>query len=233
MRAKHFFNRWLRFGYWLLLRLKVEGVENIPPAGPVILMINHVSFLDPFVVAASMPRLVTAMSKAENFAIPFWGWVFKLYGAIPVRRGEVDRKALKGALEVLKTDTILLVAPEGTRSRTGALQTAHDGMAYIAQRSGATIVPVAITGAPEFRRYIKRLRRTPVHIQVGKPFSLRTHARKIERETLRAMTTEAMYQLAAVLPPEYRGVYNDLAQATEHYIDFPDGSGSNLDLEGP
>jgi 1-acyl-sn-glycerol-3-phosphate acyltransferase len=228
MRAKRFFNRWLRFGYWLLLRLKVEGVGNIPPAGPVILMINHVSFLDPFVVAASMPRLVTAMSKAENFAIPFWGWVFKLYGAIPVRRGEVDRKALKGALDALKTDTLLLVAPEGTRSRTRALQTAHDGMAYIAQRSGATIVPVAITGSPEFRRYIKRLRRTPVHIQVGKPFSLRAHARKIERETLRAMTTEAMYQLAAVLPPEYRGVYNDLTQATEHYIDFPDGSGSNL-----
>ena len=220
MIAKRFFNWWLRFGYWLLLRMKVDGLENVPDQGPVILIINHVNFLDPFVVAASMPRLVTAMSKIENFSIPLWGLVFKLYGAIPVRRGEVDRQALKQALEVLKSDTMLLMAPEGTRSRQRALQQAHNGLAYIAHRSGAVIVPVAITGTPSFSENVKRLRRTPVKLRLGTPFYLRADTRRLEREAMGAMTTEAMYQLAALLPPEYRGVYADLERATENHIQF-------------
>jgi 1-acyl-sn-glycerol-3-phosphate acyltransferase len=226
--AKRFFNRWLRFAYWLLLRLKVAGLENVPLQGPVILMINHVNFMDPFVVVASMPRLVTAMSKIENFSIPFWGWVFKLYGAIPVRRGEVDRRALKEALAVLKGDTMLLIAPEGTRSHDRALQKAHNGLAYIGHRSAAAIVPVAITGSPDFAHNIKRLRRTPVHVKLGNPFFLRTRARRLDRQAMETMTTEAMYQLAALLPPDYRGEYADLEQATENYIQFPESSASNL-----
>jgi 1-acyl-sn-glycerol-3-phosphate acyltransferase len=225
---KRFLNRWLRFGYWLLLRLEVEGVEKVPLEGPVILMINHVNFLDPFVTVASMPRPVTAMSKIENFSIPFWGFIFKMYGAIPVRRGEADRQALKQALGVLKGETMLLIAPEGTRSPTHALQTAQNGLAYIAHRSKAIIVPIAISGSPEFSRYARRLRRTPVHVLVGNPFFLRADGRRVERDTLTTMTTEAMYQLSALLPPTYRGVYADIDQATEHHIHFPDGSSSNM-----
>ena len=108
--AKRFFNWWLRLAYWVVLRLKVEGRERIPVEGPVILMINHAHFLDPFVVLASMPRPVTVLSKIENFSIPFWGWIFKWYGAIPVRRGQVDRQALRGALVALKQDILLIVA---------------------------------------------------------------------------------------------------------------------------
>lgn len=226
--AKRFFNWWLHFGYWLLLRLTLQGVENVPLQGPVILMINHINFLDPFVVVASMPRQVTAMSKIENFSIPFWGLVFRLYGAIPVQRGQVDRKALKQALDVLKSDTMLLIAPEGTRSRDGTLQPAHNGLAFIAHRSKAVIVPVAITGSPGFSHHVKRLRRTPVHIKLGNPFYLRTDARRLERQAMTDMTNEAMYQLAALLPPDHRGVYADLKQATEHYIQFLDEGVTNL-----
>jgi 1-acyl-sn-glycerol-3-phosphate acyltransferase len=226
--AKRFLNWWLRFGYWLLLRLKVEGLENVPAQGPVILMINHIHFLDPFVVVASMPRPVTAMSKIENFSIPVWGLIFKLYGAIPVRRGQVDRRALRQALDVLKGETMLLMAPEGTRSPYRALQPAHHGLAFIAQRGQATIVPVAITGTPRFGHKLKRLRRTPVHVRLGKPFLLRADVHRRDREALSAMTAEAMYQLAALLPPSHRGHYADLDQATEGYIQFPEGSGSNL-----
>lgn len=220
--ARRFLNRLLRFGYWLFLHLRVEGLERVPAKGPVILMINHTHFLDPFVVVASMPREVTAMSKIENFSIPFWGWVFKMYGAIPVRRGQVDRKALKEALAVLKTKDALLVAPEGTRSPNGALQTAHNGLSFIAHRSGAVIVPVAITGATRFGHHLKRLRRTPVQIKLGKPFRLRSDTRRLERNALNTMTTEAMYQLAALLPPDYRGRYSDLSRATDNYIHFLD-----------
>jgi 1-acyl-sn-glycerol-3-phosphate acyltransferase len=231
MAARRFLNKCLRFAYWLLLRLNVEGIDRIPADGPTILMINHINFLDPFVVAASMPRELTAMSKIENFSIPIFGWIFKLYGAIPVRRGEVDRKALKAALDVLKSDTMLLLAPEGTRSPHRALQSAHDGLAYIGYRSQAVIVPVAITGTPGFAHNIKRLRRTPVNLKAGKAFTLHTIQRRLERDTMTAMTNEAMYQLAALLPPEHRGIYSDLGQATEDYLRFPKGGGSNLPHE--
>ena len=227
--AKRFFNWWLRCAYWLLLRIQVEDVENIPAQGSVILMINHIHFLDPFVIAASMPRQITAMSKIENFSIPFWGWIFKLYGAIPVRRDQVDRKALKQALEVLKKgDVMLILAPEGTRSPCRALQPAHSGLAYIAHRSNAVIVPLAITGTPDFGHNLKRLRRTPVQLKLGKPFYLSANSHRLKRETLSAMAAEAMYQLAALLPPDHRGFYGDLEGATENYIQFPDGSDSNL-----
>lgn len=228
MTARQFLNKCLRFAYWLLLRLTVEGVENVPSDGPTIVMINHINFLDPFVVVASMPREVTAMSKIELFSIPFWGWIFKLYGAIPVRRGEADRRALKEALNVLKTDTILLIAPEGTRSPHRALQEAHSGLAYIGYRGQAAIVPVAITGTPDFSRNIKRLRRTRVNLRVGKPFYLETDGNRLQRETMSTMSDEAMYQLAALLPPEHRGIYADLDQATENHLGFPEGNSSNL-----
>lgn len=226
--AKRFLNWWLNFGYWLLLRLNVEGLQNIPTHGPVILMINHINFLDPFVVAASMPRPVTAMSKIENFSIPFWGLIFKWYGAIPVRRGEMDRRALKATLDVLEGNTMLLIAPEGTRSPHRALQKAHNGLAFIAHRSNAAIVPIAITGSPAFAHNIKRLRRTPVNVKLGRPFHLRSDARRLDRHALSKMTTEAMHQLAALLPPDHRGVYADLDQATEDYIQPLDESTSNL-----
>jgi 1-acyl-sn-glycerol-3-phosphate acyltransferase len=228
MRSKRFFNWWLRLAYRLLLRLRIDGLENVPAEGPVILMINHVHFLDPFVVVALMPRPITAMSKIENFSLPLMGIVFKLYGAIPVRRGKVDRRALRQALNVLSEEAMLLLAPEGTRSPNQALQVAHNGLAYIAHHANAAIVPTAITGTPEFGHHLKRLRRTPVHIKLGKPFQLCSDSRRLTRESLVAMTTEAMYQLAALLPPDYRGVYADLEQATEYHIQFFDGDGSNL-----
>jgi len=228
MAARRFFNWWLRLAYRLLLRLTVDGIENVPLDGPVILIINHINFLDPFVVAASMPRQITAMSKIENFSIPILGWIFKLYGAIPVHRGEADRTALKKALEVLRSETMLLIAPEGTRSPHLALQKPHDGLAYIAYRSHAAIAPVAITGTPAFSHNIKRLRRTPVNLRVGKPFFLRSDAKRLERKAMPEMTNEAMYQLASLLPPQHRGLYADLSKATETHLQFIHCRGNNL-----
>ena len=230
--AKRFFNGLLRLAYWAVLRLKVEGRERIPAEGPVILMINHVHFLDPFVVLASMPRPVTVLSKIENFSIPFWGWIFKWYGAIPVRRGQVDRRALRGALAALKAGTLLIVAPEGTRSPNGTLQQALNGMAYLAHRGAATVVPLAITGQTAFGHNLKRLRRTPVRVQVGRPFRVQASGRRLERDVLHAVTTEAMHQLAALLPPEQRGAYADLDRATTRYLHFVDDGAPDRPDEG-
>ena len=222
---------WLRLAAWLLrVRIKMDGLENVPDREPCILLINHIHFLDPFVVAARMPRPITAMSKVENFSIPILGFIFKLYGAIPVRRGASDRQALKRVLKELKKDnTLLLVAPEGTRSPDRTLQAPHNGLAYIAHHSKAPIIPIAITGTTDFDHKIKRLRRTPIHIKLGQPFYLRANARRLRHQTLHAMTTEAMYQLAALLPADYRGLYSNLEQATENHVYFLD----NANLPSP
>jgi 1-acyl-sn-glycerol-3-phosphate acyltransferase len=226
--AKRFFNWLLRIAYRLVLRLEVEGVENIPAEGPVILMINHVNFLDPFVMAASLPRQVTALSKVENFSLPVFGLVFRLYGAIPVHRGQVDRRALRWAQRELKQGTLLLIAPEGTRSPDHELQPAHKGLAFIALRSDAAVVPAAIIGTPAFIGNLKRLRRAPVRIRLGRPFRFRG-----DRHALDEMTDEAMYQLAGLLPPAYRGVYADLTRATEDHIEFVDHHGEGGRIAQP
>ncbi|NIO68574.1 MAG: 1-acyl-sn-glycerol-3-phosphate acyltransferase, partial [Anaerolineae bacterium] len=108
--------------------------------------------------------------KAENFGDPILGIIVRLYGAFPVRRGEVDLQATRRALEVLRHGEVLLMAPEGTRSKECRLQPGHDGMTFIALRANAPILPMAITGAKDLGSNLKRLRRTEVKIVIGQPF---------------------------------------------------------------
>jgi 1-acyl-sn-glycerol-3-phosphate acyltransferase len=212
-------NALLNFLYFVLLRLEVVGKENVPLAGPLILMINHVDAIDPFIVVGVFPRPVTPMSKIEVFDVPLIGFLAKAYGAFPVRRGQADTRALRQALQVLTEDGVLLIAPEGTRSPTYSLQQGKEGMALIAARSGAPLIPVAITGTQHAGRYWQRLRRAPVRITIGEPFILDAGGAPLRRPLLRAMTDEAMFQMAAILPPEYRGVYTNLDDtSTAHVI---------------
>lgn len=217
----------VRFLMWLLLRMEVAGLENIPAEGAVILAISHTNFLDPVLVGALCPRPVEAVTKIENLRLFFFGPLIWLYGVIPIRRGEVDRRALGGAVEVLRRGDVLLIAPEGTRSGVGRLQKGRGGLAYVAARTGASIVPIGIVGVENFWRNLPRLRRTSVQMELGKPFRFVAHGRPLDRQSLAQMTTEAMYQIAAVLPPERRGLYADLEAATEEWLEFPGGV-SNL-----
>lgn len=218
-------NVWLRTLYFLLLRLEVSGAENVPLTGPLILMINHIHALDPFIVVGVFPRPVTPMSKIEVFDLPLIGILAQAYGAFPIRRGQVDKRALRQSFRVLQEEGVLLIAPEGTRSPTHSLQWGKEGMALIAVRTGAPIIPVAVTGTEHAGRYWQRLRRAPVHIVIGKPFRLDAGEKQARRPLLRAMTDEAMYRLAAILPPEYRGVYGNLREATEmHVVSSPEYS---------
>ncbi|HHS98252.1 MAG TPA: 1-acyl-sn-glycerol-3-phosphate acyltransferase, partial [Chloroflexi bacterium] len=122
----------------------------------------------------------------------------------------------------------LLIDPEGTRSHHGRLQPAHSGVVFIALRSGAPILPVAIWGQEQFWHNLFRLRRTHVHLRVGFPFYLRAGEKRVRREERERILREVMYQLAALLPPAYRGVYADLENATEEHLVFPPGAQSNL-----
>ncbi len=218
MSARRLLNAILRILFKILLKVEIAGLENVPKQGPLILMINHINFLDPVLGVGLMPREVTPFSKIETLGYPILGFFIRLYGVVPVHRGEVDRRAIRKAIETLLKGEAFLIAPEGTRSHHGRLQPARDGIAYIALRTRAPILPVAIWGQERFFHNIKRLRRTEVHVRIGKPFRFAFGEAKVRRDNLRAMTREAMYRLASLLPPEYRGAYSDLSAATERFL---------------
>ncbi len=214
------------------VQLQAEGLERIPRHGPVILVINHINFLDPLLAYLFTPRYVVGFTKEESFQESL-APLFHFVGAIPVRRGTVDRTALQRALAVLERGEALLISPEGTRSGHGRLQQAKTGVVLLALASGAPLLPMAIWGQERFWQNLRRLRRTRVWIRVGHPFYLRADGERLSRREREAILREVMGQLAALLPPPYRGVYADMQQATEHYLLFPPGSESNRQWDEP
>ena len=197
---------------------EVSGLENIPKEGPVVLLMNHIAFVDPLVILYVVPRDVVPLAKIEVYDYPVIGIFPRLWGVIPVRRGEVDRRAVKGALNVLRSGEIVLVAPEGTRNES--LRQGKEGFAYLASRSGAPIVPVSIEETVGFPAVIfsKRWRGPGVRVHFGEPFKFYPELAKAGGEKLRQMTDEAMFILAKMLPEGRRGVYSDLSSATHETI---------------
>lgn len=212
----------------LLLPWDVQGVENLPSTGPVLVLMNHINFLDVIVPAFFLRRDVVMLSKIENFRLPVLGFFIWAHGALSVRRGEPDLQALRRSLAVLKRGRVLCIAPEGTRSGHGRLQRGFDGAAYVGVQAGAPVVPMVSYGHEHFVRNLLRLRRTRWHIRVGEPFRFVSRDRRL-RDDLRPMTDEAMYRMAALLPPEYRGVYADLDRVTyEHTAPWSEGSARGM-----
>lgn len=212
--------RWMmrHIGFRFLAKVEgIEGVENIPSEGPVIIIYNHIAFVDPVVIMGLMPRNVVPIAKAESYNEPIWGIFPKLWDSIPVKRDEVDRGALRAMLNVLRAGETILIAPEGTRNEN--LQEGKEGVAYLAIKSSAPVVPVAIHGTKGFPSINpKRWREEGATVRVGKPFRFRETPDRVGLEHLRKMTDEAMYKLAELLPEDLRGVYSDLGKATEDTI---------------
>ncbi|MFQ5922005.1 MAG: lysophospholipid acyltransferase family protein [Anaerolineales bacterium] len=214
--------RWLIYqvGYRLLARFgRAENIEYLPANGSAIVIFNHIAFIDPVVVLSVLPRNAVPLARHDVFGIPGWGIFPRLWDAIPVRREEVDREALRMALAVLEAGEVLLVAPEGTRHPS--LQRAKAGLAYLALKSGAPIVPVAVEGTDGYPALIfGRNDLAPVTIRVGRPFQYKEMSGRWDRDRLRTMTDEAMYVLAGMLSEERRGVYSDLSRATTDTIEM-------------
>lgn len=220
---KRNFLRWLLrvIGIPLMIRIdSVEGVENVPVEGNAILMMNHVSFIDPFIVADPLPRNIVALAKVEVYDYPVIGIIPKLLGVIPVKREEVDRQAVQSCLEVLKAGEIILLAPEGTRGP--ALRQGLEGVAYLASRSNAPVVPVALDNTEGFPalRYSKRWRQAGCRVRFGQPFRFKKDLRRAKAQALRQMTDEAMYVLASMLPEHRGGYYSDLSKATQDTFEW-------------
>jgi 1-acyl-sn-glycerol-3-phosphate acyltransferase len=203
----------------ILFRVHDEELAKIPHQGPLMIVTNHVNFADvPIFYTHLIPRSVTGFAKSENWKNPALGFLFSLGGAIPIRRGEVDRTAIVGALEVLRSGRILAIAPEGTRSGHGRLQKGRTGVAVLALDSNVPVWPVAHFGEEKFWHNFPRIRRTDFYFHVGAPFYVQVGDERITRAVRERITEEIMYRIAALLPPEYRGYYSDLSKATSRYL---------------
>ena len=215
----------------MLCRIDDAQLASVPAQGPLIFLSNHINFLEPPVVYTHMlPRPMAFFAKVESWDNKWMGLLFDMWGGIPLKRGTADVGAIRLGLEVLEKGAILSVAPEGTRSGDGALGKGHPGVVIMALRSGAPLLPMACYRHEDFWDNLTHLRRTDFRIVVGHPFSLRTNGMPVTREVRRQITDEIMYQIAALLPPSYRGVYSNLSAATETYLRFPATSASNLQL---
>lgn len=201
-------------------RWKVQGRENVPASGAVIVVSNHLNNTDPPIVAAAIARRrVRYMAKVQLFRYPV-GVLPRLYGAFPVRRFEADMAALLNAQRILKAGGVIGMFPEGTRSRTGQLGKPHPGTALIALRSGATVLPCAVTGTEQLGKPLSYLRKPKVSVRIGTPIAV-TAVRRPSEQQVSELTEQIFAAIRALLPPKYVPAYTGDREAvtTDHGAD--------------
>lgn len=191
----------------LLTRIRVEGLHHVPRTGPAILVSNHISITDPAVMIGYIPRHVHFIIKSELLEHPIFKVILPPGKPIPIQRGSADRVALRLAESYLRDGEVIGIYPEGTRNRGGATREAHAGVVFLAQRTGVPITPVAISGTEGvFSERFPWYRRARVRLTIGEPFlltDLYTGTRPDRDEIARLI----MARVAALLPPQYRGIY--------------------------
>jgi 1-acyl-sn-glycerol-3-phosphate acyltransferase len=181
----------------LLFRLEAKNPEHVPSTGPVLLVANHSSLLDPPLVGSVARRQLWFMAKAELFGIPLFGALIRRVNARPVRREGSDSGALRTALRVLQDDGALLIFPEGTRGDEGVLRPAKTGAGMLAVTTGAPVVPVYIHGSgrawPRGRRFF---RPTKITVAFGPPLAFDGARRGDRRAQYNAASREMMAAIA-------------------------------------
>jgi len=190
----------------LFARLQVKGKENVPRQGALMVVSNHLNFNDPPLLGAILGRQVVFMAKEELFRSRFLAYFLGSLGSFPVHRGRLDRKAIRQSARVLAEGRALVMFPEATRSKNAQLQSAFPGSALIASRQAVPILPVGISGTERLKG-LGLFRRPRITVNIGKPFSLPKAGSKLTKDELAEQTELIMRRIAALLPPEYRGVY--------------------------
>jgi 1-acyl-sn-glycerol-3-phosphate acyltransferase len=197
----------------LLWRPWVEGLENVPKEGPVILAPNHLSFMDSLFMPLAVPRRVVFLGKSDYFDKWYISWFFKGVGVIPVRRegGEAGEAALNAGCEQLEKGLAVAIYPEGTRSPDARLYRGKTGVARMALRAGCPIVPVGVIGTHEvqpFDRKLPKVRGVRVGVRFGRPLDFsRYDGKEDDRFVLRSITDEIMYELMLLTGQEYVDEY--------------------------
>jgi 1-acyl-sn-glycerol-3-phosphate acyltransferase len=221
-----------RFALGTLARLEITGRGNLPPGGPLIMVGNHFSFIDPLAMIRVTPWPIEFLAGAHMPNAPaIVTWIPKVWGVFPVHRGSVSRRALRAAEKVLSQDGVMGIFPEAGNWAT-VLRPARPGAAYLAARTGAPLLPIGIDGLTDVFPCLRRGRRAKVTIRIGRifgPFRV-SGSGQDRREQLEAIGNKIMEQIAALIPEERRGHYADdpairtAAQGTEIYpwADEPD-----------
>lgn len=205
--SRHFF-RWL---FKLLFRVRVTGMEHVPEGGAYLVVYNHISLIEPPLILSFWPKAIEALGTSDLWER--WGQSFlvRLYGTIPVRRGEFNRQLLKNMIEILNSERALMIAPEGGRSHEIGMRRALPGVAYLVDKTSVPIVPVGIVGSTEIALVDAfRGKRPPLEIRVGPQFQLPSIGDlKMPRKDARQYRADQiMEKIAELLPPEYHGVYS-------------------------
>jgi 1-acyl-sn-glycerol-3-phosphate acyltransferase len=201
-----------RFLVRCIARIQFLNPERLPATGGCIVVTNHLGRLDAIlaIMLANREDLVVFIAeKYQRSAI--WRYAVRKLDAVWLNRFEADFHAMRTVLKRLQQGEMLGMAPEGTRSQSGALAEGKPGAAYLAIKANAPLIPVAITGTEDrvVLARLRRLRRADITIRVGEPFSLPPRGRQDRDAHLQQCTDEIMCQIAALLPPSYRGVYAD------------------------
>jgi 1-acyl-sn-glycerol-3-phosphate acyltransferase len=208
----------IRLLYRLLTRIQVIGEENIPPAGGIVAVTNHIGRLDPGLVYCLVDRQDIIMLVAEKYRqVAIFRWLTAALDGVWVDRFGADLTALRTCLRRLKKGGALVIAPEGTRSPSGTLMKARSGAGYLAAKSGAPIVPAAIVGTEDAtaKARLRSLRRVNVVVRFGPPFRIAASPGLDPAAQLAAYDDEIMCRIAALLPPERRGAYADHPRLSE------------------
>ena len=204
-----------------VFRVHAEELAGVPAQGPLIIVMNHINILEiPLIYARLQPRPVHGLVLADHWKNPVVAWGLNACGSIPLQRGSGNLESIKKALDVLSAGEILLIMPEGTRSGNGQLQSASPGVVLLALKSKAPILLIVTHGGEKYKDNLKKLRRTDFYITLGKPFILKAGNEAVDSQARKKILDELMYQMAALLPPEYRGVYANLPDVTQNYLEF-------------
>jgi 1-acyl-sn-glycerol-3-phosphate acyltransferase len=188
-------------------RFHLFGTANVPKAGPLLIVSNHVGAIDPVIIGAWTPRPVWFMAKAELFQGAF-AWLMRGYHAFPVIRHSPDRTALRRAFDLLKHGSAVVLFPEGHRAESARLLRAEPGAGFIARRSGAPLVPVAITGSQRvLGRQKMVLHRADVDMRFGEPFQLPERNQDGTPMDHQQSADYLMTKIAQLLPLENQGQY--------------------------
>ncbi len=209
----------VRFVLGIIARIEIEGYENLPIGKPFILAANHLGRVDSAVLyyAIQYPNII--MPVAEKYKNhPIYGRLTRSVGGFFIDRFNPDIGAVREVLRRMKQNGIFVIAPEGTRSKTCALQPAHSGVAFFAVKTGAPVIPVALVGTEDqaMLQNLKRLRRSRILVRAGKPITLRLNPALERDAALQQEADRVMCHIAALLPESYRGVYAHCAGDPDH-----------------
>lgn len=209
----------LRKIFQIVCNIHSEEFAKIPKNGPLILVGNHINFLEAPIM---MPHIdnpnVIGVAKRESWKNPLFNFLFNEWNVIPIERELVDREAFNNMLNALNDQKIVAIFPEGTRSKNGQLLKGKPGVVAVAVKSKAPIMPISFYGYENFWDNLKHFRKTDFYVAVGEPFQLNLNGYGLSKEVREEVTDEIMYKIAELLPKQYLSNYPNTHKITYKYI---------------